>query len=108
MLTIGTLQAGTEIFLSWFLFHILMLNTYGGFSLVSAEGSAAASSVYGVRGAVGSLFCLVWLSHASGGDVGFLFGVRVWLGVVLESQRKALKVLSPRTCFQRPAGSFEC
>lgn len=53
MLTIGTLQAGTEIFLSWFLFHILMLNTYGGFSLVSAEGSAAASSVYGVRGGCG-------------------------------------------------------
>lgn len=107
MLTIGTLQAETEIFLSWFLFHILMLSTYGGFSLVSAEGSAAASSVYGVRG-LWALFCLVWLSHASGGGVGFLFGVRVWLGVVLESQGKALKVLSPRTCSQRPADSFEC
>ena len=45
MLTIGALQAGSEIFLSLFLFHILMLNTYGVLP-VSAEGLAIASSVY--------------------------------------------------------------
>lgn len=49
---IGTLRAGTEIFLSQFLFHVLILSTYGdGFSLVPAEGLAEASPVYGVRGA---------------------------------------------------------
>ena len=105
MLTIGALQAGTEIFLSRFLFHILMLNTYGVL-LASAESSAAASSVY--NGAKDALFCLVWFSHVSGGDIGFLFGVSVWLGVALESQRKALEVLSPGGMFPVPCRQFEC
>ena len=61
MLTIGALQAGAGIFLSWFLFLVLMLNMYW-VSLVSAEGSAAASSVYRVGGVghgLSLLLCLV-------------------------------------------------
>lgn len=85
MLTIGALQAGTEVFQSQFLCHGLMCNTYGeGFSLVSAEGSAAAHSVH--RGGRG----LAWHSEGSGDGVDFLLAVRVWLGVALKSQGKRL------------------
>lgn len=99
---IGALQAGTDIFLYRFLFHVLMLNMYG-ISLVSAEGSAAAGSV---RGSIGSPFCFPWLSHASGRDRGFLPGLRVWSGVVRESQGKSLQVYHQGPCFQLPAGSL--
>lgn len=52
---IGALRAGTEIFLSQFLFHVLILSMYGdGFSLVPAEGLAEASPVYGVLAAAQS------------------------------------------------------
>lgn len=104
MLTIGALQTRTEIFLSWFLFHILMPNT-STHLLVSVEGSAAASSMY--KEAKDAPFCLVWFSHPSGGDVGFLFGVSVWLGFVLESQRKAWEVLFPGDMFPVPCGQFK-
>lgn len=49
---IGALRAGTEIFLSQFLCHVLILTTYGDrFSLVRAKGLAEASSMYEVGGA---------------------------------------------------------
>lgn len=105
MLTIGALQARTKIFLSHLLFHILMLSTYGVL-LVSAEGSAAASAVY--KGAKDAPFCLVWFSHASGGNVGFLFVVSVCLGVALESLRKALELFFPGDMFPVPCSQFEC
>lgn len=55
---------------------------------MSVEGS-----VY--RGGRGTRSLLLGLaSHAPGGDVGFLLGVRAWLGVALESQRQALKGFS--------------
>lgn len=100
MLRIGASQAGTAVFLSQVLFHILMLNTYGeGCSLVSAGDSAEARSVYKSGRGLGSLSCLAWLSQASGGGAGSLLGVRFWLGVALGSQGKALKVLSPEDMF---------
>lgn len=100
MLTIGAFQAGTEVFRSQFLFHGLMCYTYGeGFSLLSAEGSAAAHSVHrGGRG-MGALFRLTWHSEGSGEDVDFLLGVRVVGSCTQKPGKKALKVFSPEDMF---------
>lgn len=96
------------MFLSRFLFHVLMLSTGGeGFSLGLQRVPQQLVPGTGEGGAWASLQ-LGLASHASGGDVGFLLGGRAWLGVALDSQGQALKVLSPEDAFPRSCGQFEC
>ena len=83
-----------------------------GFTSVSTDSLAAASSMYRVVG-VWALCLALSGSHVPlNGDVGVLLGVRGWLGVACINQGEALKVLSlghmfPMTCRQfnvRPRG----
>lgn len=76
-----------------------------GFTGVSTDSSAAASSMYRVVGVWALSLALSGSHMPLNGDVGVLLGVRGWLGVTCINQGEALKVLSlghmfPMTCRQ--------
>ena len=76
-----------------------------GFTSVSTDSLAAASSMYRVVGVWALCLALSGSHMPLNGDVGVLLGVRGWLGVACINQGEALKVLSlghmfPMTCRQ--------